>query len=440
MKKTILCALAVAFSLNAYAEGYQVNTLSAKQLGMGHTSVSQKLNSESVWFNPAAAVFQDQKFSVSAGVTGIMATATCTPKDNDDPTATYGNPTTYTSDNDWSTPLYLYANYKVNENLSVGLSLNTPFGSSMNWGDDWAGAHLVQNISLQSYTAQPTISYKMLDGKLSIGAGLMMSWGTFELSRSMFEVTPGSSALVSATLGGDAGVKFGINAGVMYNINDKWTLGASYRSRINMAVDAGEAQLNYASDAIKDAYDPYIPDIDTGTFTAELPLPSTLSLGTTFCPTDRWNLSAEFQWVQWGAYDVLDVKFNEPSLNGYSITATKNYSNTMITRFGAQYVTADWLTTRLGFYVDESPVASDYMNPETPSMTKVGYTCGFSIMPCKKNRDFSIDFAYAYISSADPERAGSYPIIDSTGAVSDVFSANYTTKAHTVSFGVSVGF
>ena len=27
-------------------------------------------------------------------------------------------------------------------------------------------------------------------------------------------------------------------------------------------------------------------------------------------------------------------------------------------------------------YVDESPVRSDFLNPETPSMTKVSYTAG----------------------------------------------------------------
>lgn len=58
MKRIFLLTLSVAFAANASAEGYQVNTLSAKQLGMAHTGVSQKLNSESVWFNPAAASHQ----------------------------------------------------------------------------------------------------------------------------------------------------------------------------------------------------------------------------------------------------------------------------------------------------------------------------------------------------------------------------------------------
>ncbi len=460
MKKIFLFAIAAMFTVSASAEGYQVNTLSAKQFGMGHTSVSQKLGSESVWFNPGAAAYQQQKFSISAGMTGIQATAKWTSMND------YTSQTeSHTSDNDLSTPIHIYANYKITDDLAFGVSFNTPYGSSMNWGDDWAGAHLVQNISLQSFTAQPTLSYKFLDGKLSVGAGLMMSWGTFELSRSMFAVgdttnaivaalaasygmtdaaaailTVGDTPLASATLGGDAGLKMGVNVGIMYDINKRWSLGASYRSKMVMAVDSGTAELNYANEIASALLSSNFAGMDTGTFSAELPLPSTLSVGATFRPTERLEIAAELQWVQWSAYDSLVVSFNEDGLSGYDQNAVKNYSNTMITRIGGQYNANDWLTLRLGFYVDESPVASDYLNPETPSMTKVGYTGGISIAPCKKNPFFSIDLAYGYIASADPERAGSYPTINNLTGSLEVFSGNYETKAHTGSVGLSWGF
>lgn len=426
MKKTILCTLAAVVALSASAEGYQVNTLSAKQLGMGHTSVSQKLDSESVWFNPAAAAFQDQKFSLSAGVTGIMATATCTTAyPSADLASSYTSATKYTSDNDMSTPLYLYANYKVNDRLAVGLSFNTPYGSSMNWGDDWAGDVLVQNINLTAYTAQPTVSYKLLNDRLSIGAGLMMSWGSFELSKS-YPQDLGDYGVqdASLTLGGDAGMKMGVNVGVMFDVTDEWSVGASYRSKMMMVVDGGQANLDFVNELF--------PDTDMGSISSELPLPSTLSVGATFYPNERWTLSAELQFVQWSAYETLTVVFDD--LGGMSVPSSKNYSNTMISRFGAQFQPVDWFAARLGFYVDESPVASDYMNPETPSMTKCGYTCGFSVSPCK-SRLFSIDFAYAFIDSADPERAGSTPV-----TTESIFSANYTAKAHTASIGISLGF
>ena len=42
MKKILTIALAALATLSASAEGYQVNTLSARQVAMGHTGVAQK--------------------------------------------------------------------------------------------------------------------------------------------------------------------------------------------------------------------------------------------------------------------------------------------------------------------------------------------------------------------------------------------------------------
>ena len=54
MKKLFLVLAAAAIASGAYAEGYQVNNMSAKQTGMGHVGTAMKLNSESIFFNPAA--------------------------------------------------------------------------------------------------------------------------------------------------------------------------------------------------------------------------------------------------------------------------------------------------------------------------------------------------------------------------------------------------
>ncbi len=426
MKKTLLLALAAAFTLSASAEGYQVNTLSTKQVGMGHTSVSQKLDSESVWFNPAAAAYQEQRFSISAGVTGIMSTATATLSDN----------TTYTTDNPMSTPLYIYANYKLGKNLAVGFSFNTPYGSSMNWDDNWAGSTLVQGISLTAYTAQPTISYKLFGGKLSLGFGLMMTWGEYEQSKAL------SAGVADVKMSGEADMKIGYNIGIMYDVSDKLSLGASYRSKTIMEVNNGEAEVAYSSEEMKSNIYTYAGygDVACATlvatealmangFTAALPLPGTLSVGATYYPTKKLTVSAEVQWVQWSAYDSLDINFS-----GTEMSYEKNYSDTFMTRLGAQYDIFKFLTARVGFYVDQSPVASDYLNPETPSMTKLGYTCGASIMPFKSCRDFSIDIAYGYITPAGSERSGS------CANGTETFEATYTAKANTLAVGVSWGF
>ncbi len=106
MKKIVLLLASAALTLTAAAEGYQVNNLSSKQNGMGHVGTAMKLGSESLWFNPAATVFQQSEFDASVGVTGIAAKATYTSL----PDYTGKRPQQhFTSDNKISTPLYDYS-------------------------------------------------------------------------------------------------------------------------------------------------------------------------------------------------------------------------------------------------------------------------------------------------------------------------------------------
>ncbi len=425
MKKLFLLALAAAVVTSASAEGYQVNTLSAKQLGMAHTSVAQKLNSESVWFNPAAAAYQEQKFTIAGGVTGINAVATYRGADG----------VTAESDNKLSTPLYINANYKITDDLAVGVVFNTPFGSSMNWGDNWAGMSEVQSISMSAYSVQPTVSYKLLDGKLSVGAGLMISWGSFELSKSLVNQSTSAylesvvgTGVATANLSGDAALSIGYNIGVMYDINDKWSLGASYRSEMKMAVEEGDTKLNFGNDDIRSAISTdtsvaaVLGVMESYSFAAELPMPSTLSVGATYYPTDKWTVSAEWQMVGWSTYETLEFDYEV-----YQSTAPKDYDNTMIYRLGAEYKALDWLTARGGVYYDESPVQDEYFTPETPSMNKMAYTCGVSFLPCK---NLSIDLAYAYITPASYNRTSTYASLPGT----------YRAVANTIAGGVAWGF
>lgn len=492
MKKILLVLAAAAFATGASAEGYQVNNMSAKQTGMGHVGTAMKLNSESIFFNPAAASFQESKFDISAGFTGILAS--CAYRSLPTLANDYTSGPAEKSDNKLSTPLHVYFNYKPIERLSVGLGFFTPNGSSMRWGDQWSGAHLVQEINLAAYTVQPTVSYRICD-RLSIGAGLMITWGNFDLSRSMLSPTtitglvqtmidptigqlqgalnaglvPSDQVdaytaklqmlqgakgflesnrdrtLVLAKLKGNADVAVGVNAGAMWDITDQWSIGMTWRSRMNMKVGRGHATMKVDPTAAQliaqlgqlSPGTQLLPPLDKGTFNAELPLPTVVTWGVSFRPTTRWELAVDLQWSGWSAYKRLDVNFNEPELGIAPILSVKNYSNTLAFRFGGQYRATDFLTARMGMYVDESPVDSNYLNPETPSMTKVAYTAGLSLRPTKC---MSVDLAYCYVSSADPERTGSYPIYQygNPTQLTEVFAGNY--KLHANVFSVGVGF
>lgn len=193
----------------------------------------------------------------------------------------------------------------------------------MNWGDNWAGAQLVQSINLKAYNLQPTVSFKICE-HLSVGAGLMMTWGKFDLSRSMLPVgaanaqnvalnniiqivapgTPnifelaGDRNIMSLDLEGKAKMAVGVNLGIMWDINEQWSLGMTYRSKLKMKVNSGSIDMSTIDDpTIQAVLGQLLPKFDinpsaisSAIVKTELPLPASLTWGVSFRPCRNGSL------------------------------------------------------------------------------------------------------------------------------------------------------
>lgn len=439
-KLTVVAALLIAAGslTDTMAEGYQVNTLSAKQNGMGHTGVAQKLGAESMIFNPAGMAHMDRIIDFSGSVTGIFANASATLPDG----------SKYTTANDPSTPLSFNLGFSIYKNLKGGVSFYTPYGSGINWGTNWPGAVFSQSVKLQTFTIQPTLALRILPN-LSIGAGAMMTWGTVNLDKGL---VPGSSfaALLSMAgqqwipsdtpasinLKGKANMTVGVNVGLMWDISSKVTVGASFRSQMNMKVKKGTASVSYANELSQAMLQQRLNILDEANFAASMPCAAVWNLGVAYRPTSRLLLAFDAQLTQWSAYKNLDIEFLSESLKPYDQHIAKNYRNSMTYKIGGQYSITERFDVRLGLMVDTTPVRDDHYNPETPGMTRVSPSVGFSFSPIK---NFSIDAALLYVAGcgADGKSVTTTDLLTQKPAV---FTANYQVSAWNPSLGVSVRF
>ncbi|MBQ7772504.1 MAG: outer membrane protein transport protein [Bacteroidales bacterium] len=438
--KMVLTAAAVLTVLTANAEGYQINSQSARQTGMGHTGTALKLGAESMLFNPAGMAFMNSKFDISLGVTGIQSKV----KFN-------GMGTKAETDNPMSTPLFGYIGYKPCSNLAVGVSVTNPAGNSLVWGDNWAGATMLQEVSLAAFSIQPTVSYKIGD-IVSIGAGLMIDFGSFSqekaligknqlealipLANKLAPMEPKLGALPDAIqtfhdkypaeieLEGSSKVSYGFNIGAMVNITPKLTFGVNYRSKVKLSVEGGDAEVDYANDYAQNVVNTIasfkipsqlegmidketlktieatiakmgiVTNLDGTKFDASMPIPSILSFGLAYKPNDALTLTGEAQFTGWSAYKRLDISFKQNGKEIYLQPSIKDYENTVAVRIGGEYVISDFATVRAGAYLDTPPVQKDNYNPETPSATTFCGTVGASLSPMK---NMTIDLAFAYL-------------------------------------------
>lgn len=463
MKKIIFSALAIATSLTMLGEGYQVNTLSVKQEGMGHTGVAQKLGSESMIFNPAGMGFMDKTFDLSASVSPIFSTATATLEDG----------SKYETSNDVSTPFQVSAAFSIYDNLKAGITINTPYGSGIDWTDNWPGATFSQSTKLQVFNIQPTIAYKILPN-LSVGAGLMIAWGSVDLNKGLLNassintIIPGvvqqnliangipaemitpelinkyaaemyldeNITPASVNLKGNAEVALGFNVGAMWDINDKITVGANYKSKMNMKVKAGDAKVSYniPNEKVAEVVKSQLNLLNNTNFAAQLPAVSQLTFGVCYKPIDRLKLAFDAQLSGWSAYDELAIDFvglDAP----FDQKLTKNYSDAWAFRLGAEFAMTKRLDLRAGFIVDTTPVDENYYNPETPGMTRYEPTVGLSFRPIE---NLSVDLAFTYI--AGDARKGSVESVDFLTKQPYKFSAEYDIEALIPAIGVSYSF
>lgn len=419
------------------AEGYQVNTLSTRQLGMGHTGIAMKLGAESQFFNPAGMAFMDNNIDLSASFNAIMPTVT----------ATVGGKE-YTTDCDASTPFSVFGGFDIYDFLKAGISVYTPYGSSINWTENWPGATLNQSVKLQAFTIQPTIAWKILPG-LSVGAGLTITWGSVTLNKGLVsgqdlnalltamgsayptpEITP-----VSAHLQGHAGIVCGVNLGAMYDISPNVTFGLNYRSKTMMKVKAGKTDVVYGTTnpTIQGILSSKLDGIAQTDFSAEMPLPATLGFGFSW-HNAKVTADLETQLTFWSAYKSLDIKFDGAS--HFDQHLEKNYHDSWLIRGGVEWHATKRLDLRAGLMIDFSPVDKDYYNPETPGMTKVEPTLGFTFrpIPC-----LGINVAGMYVAGLGVDNA-SYTSQNILTGKPSTFTADYKLHSWIASLGLSLNF
>lgn len=367
-------------------------------------------------FNPAGLSFMSGKVDASLGMTAIFSKVKYTNVAGD---------YTAKTDNPMGTPIFGYFGFKVTEKFFAGVSITNPAGNSLYWPDNWKGSQLAQDISLKAFSVQPTISYKFSE-KFSIGVGLMVDFGNFEMNKGLMPVgalaaylahpympetykdvirnTVGVSP-ISLNIQGDAKLAVGFNIGILYSPNDALSIGLSYRSKVMMKVKKGDASINYGTselsalfDLLADSHYPatYSPTIAGGmaldgqNFTAELPVPSNLNIGVAYKLSKNLLLSAELQYVGWKTYDTLIFRFSSMTSK-----SPKNFKNSMIYRIGGEYKACEKMTVRLGFIYDTTPIDKMLYSTETPGANKFSITCGLTYNLVK---DLAIDLGFQYLN------------------------------------------
>lgn len=378
MKKLQLRILLFIFyaPILGYAQGYQVNLQGQVQQGMGGAGTAYMQDAAALFFNPGGVSFLKDR-SINLGVSPTFAKSTFLDKSTNQ-TANTNSPSSF--------PFAAYGVCGATDSskLKYGLAVYTPFGSTIQWEDQWMGRFTLTRLQLQAIFFQPTVSYK-LSNKLGIGAGFVYSMGKVNLQKDI-PVADATGNYGHAELAGKAN-GFGFNAGIYFKPVEKFSIGLTYRSQVNMKVKDGEATFTVPA-----ALSGNFPN---GKFTSSLPLPQVLTLGLAASPSDKFTLALDINYVGWKAYDTLAFDYETNTSSLADTKSARKYENTFAFRLGGEYKVIDGLAVRLGIAYGISPVQDGYVTPETPDANRVIYTAGLGYTIKKK---FGVNASF-YFSS-----------------------------------------
>lgn len=339
------------------AQGFQVNFQGQKQQGMGGAGNALPLDAASVFFNPGSVSFLKES-SVNIGFTPTFANTLF----EDANTTSIGR-----TNSPMGTPFSVYAVYRKNEESKFfyGLGIYTPFGSTIQYEDEWTGRFALTKLQLKSIFIQPTVSYKLND-KIGIGAGFVYTIGNVNLQKDI-PVQDADGTYGHAELDGKAS-GFGYNVGLFVQATEKLNIGLSYRSKVNMEVAEGTATFTVPSSLTA--------NFPSGTFSSALPLPQVATLGLAYKLNEKLAFALDVNYVGWKAYDTLAFDYAQNTASLIDTKSARNYKNTLAFRLGANYALTENLDARLGLAYGLTPVQNGYVTPETPDANRINYTAG----------------------------------------------------------------
>lgn len=396
MKKLIITAfLLLWFNTEIWAGGYQLNLFGIRQIGMVHIGAPFAHDASNIAFNPGSTAFIPRSGVVGGSSFTFINTGYLAPA-----------PSTYRADtkSDVNFPFNFHAVYRPQEgrtsNWGAGVSVYTPYGSSVAWPEGWKNQFFLQEISLQSVYIQPSIGYQYED-IIGIGGGLIYGVGLVNLQRNL-PIADQDGNYGRAELDGSAEA-WGYSLGLMIRPTADISIGAGFRSQLDMEVEGGDAIFT-VPESLQGSFPP------ENTFSASLPLPWVLSFGVAASVNPQLTLAAQADLTGWSAYEELFIDFGENTEQLQDSPGPRNYEDAWIFRLGGEYHLDGQTDLRAGVYYDMTPVQDGYMTPETPDSDRIAFSAGLTR---KITDDLGVNLSLLYIRSqqreqtqADLEEAG----------------------------------
>ena len=370
--RAVLATVCVSTAAAAYGAGFSIFEQGAKASGMAGAYVATADDPSAIFYNPAGLA-QQRDLTVLAGATFINFTNEFTGDPNSEYTAgTEGKYNRHTF-----VPPNMYASLPIGNNLTVGVGVFAAWGLRTDWADPWVGRFISRDADLKTTSVQPTVAWQTTNGRFAVGGGVEYRRARVILSQNLPFLSPFNGRIVdigNARLASEYGHDLGWNLGVLFKPTERFRIGASYRSDMDIELegDADFTQIPTGNTQLDAAIARNFPQDDT--IATDFPFPAVAAVGVAFSPTERVDVEFDITHMTWSRFEALTVDFtNQPTR---SFVREQNWKDSSAYRLGTNIeATANW-DVRLGALYDQNPQPVEAVNPLLPDSDRLGFTLG----------------------------------------------------------------
>ncbi|EDK29529.1 long-chain fatty acid transport protein [Vibrionales bacterium SWAT-3] len=401
-KKSLLAVTITLASSQAMAAGFQLNAQSATGLGRAFAGDAVIADNASVMARNPAAMSMFDKTELSLGFETIttdikVSDATYTSAMNPIGTPTSSN---YDDAGGTSVAPNIHLIVPVNEKFAWGVNAYSNFGTSTDFGSDFAASEFGGETDIMSLNFGLAGSYRLND-QWSFGAGLDIIYGKGTLKRTTStSVTPGGNSpldgLTLVNIDGADGWGVGFNVGTVYELDENNRFGLSYR------------------------YSPEITAEDSKGQEITLPLPDMAEFsGYHKLEDTKFAVHYSLQWVGWKAFDKIE--FGGTATTPDAAYEWKNAGHISVGT--TYYLNNDW-DLRAGYMYDIA-AQDDLKSVSVPDSDRQWFSAGFTY---HIDTASNVDFGFTYLLGEDVKNVNeSTPLGTSVSA---------TTRADAILLGL----
>jgi long-chain fatty acid transport protein len=424
----LFVALVVVAAGPIHAAGFSIFEQGTKAMGMAGAFTAQADDPSLLFHNAGGLAFVTER-QISAGVTWVHGL-----KAEFEGAAPFPGPA-YSAEQDKLSafPPHAYWVQPINNTWKFGFGVETPFGLVTEWEnpDQFAGRFISSKASLEVVDLNPTLGWQITPN-FGLGFGAVARFSRVELNRNVPFNNPFTQSIIDIGrlhLESDFNEGFGWNAGVLHKVNNSFSWGFSYRSKVTVEYD-GEARVNRILtgnpqlDALLGTQVPFDRDLPVAT---EIEFPDEASLGLAFALSPNLLLETDFNWTGWSSFDEVPIDFTGGPGQALPDTEIReDWDDANNYRVGLRWTTGPTSQWRFGYVFDETPQPEEAISPLLPDADRNGFTIGYG-----HTGGIGYDVALMYLLFEERSRNRSFP---GEGA----FFGTYNTEA--VLFAVTVNF